>query len=86
MYTYAYDDKQTSTEINDDLYPLSGVKILLDFRKLTKTKKYTITLAEGTASYVKAYLYQSRTKVADFTAKMANVVVTPIGIDGVDRG
>lgn len=68
-YKYVYDEKKPSTEFNDDLYALSGVKILLDFTPLKTTKKYTLTVAEGKNTFIKAYLYKSKTKVAEFTDK-----------------
>ena len=66
-FRYVYSDTKPTTEFIDDLYPLSGVKILMDFNSLKQDKKYTITLVEGKNSFIKAYLYKAKTKVAEFS-------------------
>lgn len=65
-FRYVYSDTKPTTEFMDDLYPLSGVKILLDFNSIKQNKKYTITLAEGKNSFIKAYLYKAKVKVSEF--------------------
>lgn len=68
-FSYTYSDTTPGKEFSKELYSLSAMKIGLNFNNLKQTRKYTVTLEEGQNSFIKAYLYQSSTKVAEFPDK-----------------
>lgn len=75
VFSFTYSDTKPTAEFTDDLYPLSGVKIGFNFNSLKQNKNYTLTLAEGKNSFIKAHLYKyeskTYTKIAEFTDKYA---------------